>query len=191
MNGPDFEDLVRRARSVRRFVESDPMPPEAVRRLVDLARLSPSAGNQQPLRYRIVTDPQERARVFPLTQWAGLLKGWGGPAEGERPTAYLAILVDRDKPPSLDVGIAAEIVQLAATAMGYAACMIGSIERDELHRTLGLPVSLSVRLLIALGRPAERVILEDMPANGSTAYWRDANEIHHVPKRSLDDVLIV
>ncbi len=184
-------DLVKKARSHRRFLESDPIPPETLRELVDIARLAPCGGNQQPLRYRIVTG-DECAAVFPYIAWAGALKDWEGPAEGERPTGYIAILssADRNSPPHADMGIAAQTIQLAATDLGYAACMLGAIKRPEIHKALGLPDAWAVNLLVALGRPGETVVIEDLAPGGDTAYYRTPDGIHHVPKRTLDEVLV-
>jgi nitroreductase len=186
-----FADLLRQARSFRRFDQTDPIPPQVLTDLVDLARLVPSGANAQPLRYRIVSDEAERAAVFPHTAWAGALRDWPGPAEGERPTGYIAICSAAGKPePATDIGIAGQTIQLAATDLGYGACMLGAIERDMLHAALKLPEDLALRLLLALGRPAETVVLEDLAPGASTAYWRDSDGVHHVPKRTLDEVLL-
>jgi len=166
------------------------MPPALVRRLVDIARLVPSGGNQQPLRYRIVTDATERGRVFPYLRWAAALKDWAGPAEGERPTAYIVILSPADKPSHTDVGIAAQTIQLAATTMGYAACMVGSIDRPAVRHELRLPDDLEIQLIVALGRPGEKIVLEELARGGDVSYWRTPDGVHHVPKRRLEDVLI-
>lgn len=185
-----FADLVRQARTFRRFVESDPVPKDALRRLVDLARLVPSGGNLQPLRYRIVHGLEAR-QLDPLVAWAGLLKDWGGPKPGERPTAFIIILSAAGKPPAhADIGIAAQTIQLAAAELGFGACMMGSIKRKEIHKVLGIPDAWDVQLAIALGRPAETVVLENLPPDGNTGYYRTPDGVHHVPKRSLADVLI-
>lgn len=181
-------ELVRQARSYRRFMESDRIPAALLRELVDIARLVPSAGNQQLLRYRLVSDPQQCAAVFTHLKWAGLLKEWGGPKEGERPTGYVVILAAVGKSPAVDIGIAAQTIQLAASERRYGACMLGAIDRPGLHATLGLSPDVEVQLVIALGRPGETIVLED--AHGSTAYWRSADQVHHVPKRTLDEVLL-
>lgn len=185
-----FPELVKKARTHRRFVQSDPIPRQALIDLVDLARFVPSGGNQQPLRYRVVSDPAECAAVFKHLRWAAALKDWGGPAEGERPTGYIAILVATGKPAATDVGIAAQTIQLAATEKGYATCMIGSIDRPAVHALLKLPAELDIQLIIAVGRPGERVVLEE-PATGETRpYWRTPDGVHHVPKRKLEDTVV-
>src|SRR5690242_17348893 len=106
--GMKFLELVKKARSFRRFVEAEPVPPEVLRELVDLVRYVPSAGNQHPLRNRIVSDAVDRQSVFAHLEWAGLLKDWRGPKEGERPTGYILILSAMGKNPGIDIGIAAQ-----------------------------------------------------------------------------------
>jgi nitroreductase len=187
-----FDELVRNARSIRRFREDAPIAADLLRHLVDLARVTPSGGNAQPLRYRVVSDPDECARVFAQTRWAGALKDWDGPAEGERPTGYIVICTsaETERIPQIDIGIAAQTIQLGATYLGYGACQLGSIGREEIRDTLGIPGEWAVRLLLALGCPAETVVLEDMPPGGSKDYWRDGDGVHHVPKRRLGDILL-
>lgn len=185
-----FRDLVRGARTIRRFVESEAVPEAVLLELVDIARIVPSGGNQQPLRYRIVCGAEAR-RLDPLVAWAALLKDWGGPRPGERPTGFIIMLSAAGKPqPQTDIGIAAQTIQLAAAERGYGACMMGSIKREEIHRALEIPEEWAVILVIALGRPAETVVLEDPGPGGETRYYRTPDEVHHVPKRRLEDVLI-
>ncbi len=183
-----FADLVRKARTYRRFDESDPIPVETLRGFVDIARIVPCGGNSQRLRYMIVSTPEDRATIFPMLAWAAALKDWPGPAEGERPTGYIVILSEANDGTSL--GIAAQTMQLAATEAGYGACMMGAIKRDEIKKAFNIPESMNVHLVMAIGRPAETVVIEPMPPDGKTAYWRSCDGVHHVPKRSLDDVLV-
>ncbi|UCC90096.1 MAG: nitroreductase family protein, partial [Anaerolineales bacterium] len=87
-----IRDLILRNRTRRRFHPEVAIRVESLRELVDLARLSPSAANLQPLRYILSCDPQKNALIFPHLGWAGYLKDWPGPEEGERPSAYIIIL---------------------------------------------------------------------------------------------------
>jgi nitroreductase len=190
MSNVPFSELVKQARSIRRFVEADPIPAAEVRRLVDIARFVPSASNQQPLRYRLVTDAAERAKVFPCLRWASALKRWRGPQEGERPTGYILIVKGRCRHVGHDAGIAAQTILLAATAAGYGACIMDAMDKDALQRALGLGSEKEIELVLALGRPAEKVALEELAPTGNSAYWRTTDEVHHVPKRRLVDVLI-
>ena len=185
-----MRELVRRARTIRRFVEADRIGTATLRELVDLARLTPCGANLQRLRYRIVSDPQDCAAVFPCLAWAGFLKEWDGPAEGERPTGYIVMLSTGDGSATADTGIAAQTIQLAAAELGYGACMIGSLQRDSIKQRLQLPPDCHVNLVIALGRPAERVVIEEVPAGADLKYYRTPDQVHHVPKLRLENVLV-
>lgn len=187
----EFAQLVSRTRSYRRFRQT-PISEAILRDLVDLARLSPSGGNVQPLKFMLSNAPEMNERIFPQTLWAGYLKDWPGPAEGERPTAYVIILHDTEvaSSPGVDHGIAAQSIVLGAMERGIGACMIGSIKRDRLRRELALPERYEILLIVALGEPGETVVLEETGADGSIRYYRDEAGRHHVPKRPLDELIL-
>lgn len=186
-------ELATKSRSYRRFDESARVTEQTLRELIELAHLAPTAGNAQPLRFRPVTEPEMCARVFATLGWAAALPDWPGPAQGERPAAYVVVLCDLDcgsgKRP--DAAIAAQTMLLGAVERGLGGCMLGSVRREELLAALGLdPARYAVELVVALGRPVEDVRLTGLPADGSTRYWRDAQGVHYVPKRSLDDLIV-
>ena len=185
-------ELVLKNRSYRRFYENDPIKHEMLRQLVDLARLSGSAANLQPLKYMLSDDQKLNASIFLHLRWAGYLKDWDGPAEGERPSGYIIILGDQNITKSFgcDHGIAAQSILLGATELGLGGCMIGSIQREGLRRELEIPTHLEILLVIALGKPKESVEIETIGTEGDVKYWRDENDIHRVPKRSLDEIII-
>ncbi|TVR62017.1 MAG: nitroreductase [Spirochaetaceae bacterium] len=185
-------ELVKQARSYRRFDESVPIPPDVVHQLVDAARLSPSARNAQPLKYLVSTNKEMNERVFSTLSWAGSLKEWDGPKPGERPTAYIIVLLDSSISANagVDPGIVGQTIQLGATEAGYGACMLGAINRGKLAPIIELPDGFSIEMVIALGKPAEKIVLEDPRFDGSVVYYRDETDAHHVPKRRLDEVLI-
>ena len=187
-----LEDIVKASRSYRRFHEEKPIEPETLKGLVDLARLSPSAANLQPLKYIISADPELNARIFPTLAWAGYLKDWPGPAEGERPSAYIVILGDTEITRNFgcDHGIAAQSIMLGAAEKGLGGCMIGSIDRQKLREALHIPDRYEILLVLALGYPKERVMLEEVPQDGDIRYYRDPEGVHHVPKRRLDDIML-
>lgn len=187
-----LKDLVKSCRSYRRFHENISIPKEELTDMIDTVRLTGCTANCQPLKYRIISTPEECEAVFPFLAWAGALKDWDGPEKGERPSAYIVILCDLTiaKNKQWDEGIAAQTLMLAATEKGYGGCMIGSCRRSELLSLLNLdPEHYSVGLVLALGKPKEEVRLVPV-GNGSTAYYRDEHQVHYVPKRSLEDVLI-
>jgi nitroreductase len=186
-----FAELVRNARSCRRFIQSDPIPLEALRQLVNVARVTPSGGNEQPLRYAIAHGPEICAKVFPALRWAARLKDWGGPKEGERPTGYIFILSSTEKgSPATEVGIASQTIQLGATDLGYAACQFGSVDRALAAAAIDLPAQWRINLVIALGRQGEKIVLEDVAAGEPIYYYRSKDNVHHVPKIRLEDVLV-
>jgi nitroreductase len=187
-----IEDLIRQNRSYRRFHQDVPVRIETLRALVNLARLSASGANLQPLKYVLSSDPETNARIFPHTRWAGYLKDWDGPAEGERPAAYVVILGDTEirKSFGCDHGIASQSIMLGATERGLGGCIIGSIDKDELRRTLDIPERYEILLVLALGKPKETVVLEEVGPDGDIKYYRDDEDVHHVPKRSLEELIL-
>jgi len=187
-----LRDLILRNRSYRRFHQDVPIELETLRELVDLARHSASGANRQPLKFILCCDPEVNAAVFPHLAWAGYLTGWEGPAEGERPAAYIIILNDTGiaKVPGTDHGIAAQSMMLGATEKGLGGCMIGSIQRDGLRKVMDIPEKYEIVLVLALGKPAEKVVIEDVGPDGDIRYYRDAEDVHHVPKRTLDELIV-
>ena len=178
--------LIKKARSFRRFDGKNPIPETTLHQFVEAVRFVPSAGNTQTLRYMIV--PHEKCHLlFPHLTWAGFLKEWNGPIEGERPTGYIILLAKGS--PAHDVGIAGQTLQLLATEAGYGACMFGSIDRKKVKETFSIPDELSIQLIVAFGKPVESVRLENGTPD-ALEYWRDENCVHHVPKLSLKDILI-
>ena len=190
----DFARAVRACRSYRRFDEGDPIPGTLLAELANLARLTASGANRMPLRFRLVSSANERDMVFSQLKWAGALKDWDGPEEGERPTGYIVICdVGHGATTSVDEGIAAQTIMLAAVEAGFGGCMLHAFNKAGVSQALGLEgEGVEPLMVLALGRPAEKVVLESLSASpdGSTNYWRDAESVHHVPKRSLEDVLI-
>jgi len=185
-------DLIRKNRSCRRFYEDQTIDLETLEDLVNLGRLSASAANLQPLRYLLSSNPKVNAQIFPCLGWAGYLKDWDGPKAGERPPAYIVILGDTEiaKDFGCDHGIAAQSILLGARELGLAGCMIGSVRRKELTHLLSIPDPYRILLVIAIGKPKERAVIDAVAEDGSIRYWRDVKGIHHVPKRSLNDIIV-
>lgn len=188
----DLRTLVKKSRSYRRFDESYPIDGEVLRSLVELAQYSPTGNNMQPLKFWLSNTPEMNAEIFPQLGWAGSLKDWKGPGEGERPSAYIIILGDTDIQLNfgVDHGIAAQTMRLGAAEKGLGGCMVASIQRDGLHQALGIPKRYQILLVLALGKPAETVVTEPIGESGSVTYYRDAESTHHVPKRSLGDLIL-
>ncbi|MDW7772431.1 MAG: nitroreductase family protein [Desulfobulbaceae bacterium] len=190
-----IRQLIEKTRSVRRYREHEELGEKELRGLVDLARLGGSARNGQSLKYMIVTESKLRMRIFNLLKWAGYLKDWPGPGQGERPPAYIICLLDRklskgpEREAYFDLGIATQNLLLGAAEKGISGCRIAAFARD-IGKILYLDEQYKVLLVLALGYPAEKVVLEELKANGDIRYWRDADGVHHVPKRGLDEILL-
>ena len=188
-----IKDLVASCRSYRRFHEEERIPYEELKDMVDTARITGSAANSQALKYKIICGREECARIFPTIGWAAALTDWDGPEPGERPSAYIIMVCDLSigKNRQWDEGITAQTIMLSAVEKGYGGCMIGSFNRSELAQALDLdPQTYSLDLVLALGKPAETVVLAPLNADGSTTYYRDKDQVHYVPKRCLEDILI-
>ena len=187
-----IEELIIKNRSTRRFEESFAVSLETLLWLVGLGRLSPSGGNVQPLKYLLSNEKALNDEIFGCLYWAGYLKDWKGPSEGERPAAYIVILNDTtiSKDPGCDQGISAQSIMLGAVEKGLAGCMIGSIERKRLRGVLGLSDRYDISLVLALGKGKEKIVLEEMKAGGNIEYYRDGDDVHHVPKRGLDEIIV-
>jgi nitroreductase len=187
-----LKDLILKNRSYRRFYQEGGITIETLKELVDLARLSPSAGNMQPLKYLLSCDYSKNSLIFPYLRWATYLRDWLGPAEDERPTAYIIILGDTEISQSFgcDHGIAAQSILLGAVEKGMGGCIIGSVDRDGLRKALQIPEKYEILLVLALGKPKEEVVLETVGPDGDTKYWRDKDGVHHVPKRSLNEIIL-
>ena len=133
-----LRDLVIKTRSCRRFNQAVAVEKQTLVELVDLARLSASGMNKQPLKYLLSWEAEKNGKIFPHLGWARALTDWPGPAEGERPSAYIIILGDTAISESfgVDYGIAAQTIMLGAREKGLAGCMIGSAQKEPLRETL-------------------------------------------------------
>ncbi|MCE1199740.1 MAG: nitroreductase family protein [Marinilabiliales bacterium] len=186
-----LRDLILKNRSYRRFHQEVKIGEEEVRGWIDLARHGASARNAQPLKYLISVDEKQNALIFPQLAWAGYLTEWPGPEEGERPSAYVVVLRDLGIPGNhlCDDGIAVQNILLGATEMGFGGCILHAVNRPALREALSLPGSLEILLVIALGKPKEQVVLEPLTGD-DFRYWRDEQGVHHVPKRSLEEIIL-
>ena len=188
-----IKKLVEASRSVRSFRPNTEISEEALIELVDVARKCPAAMNLQPLKYRLVTKKEERDALLGITRWATSLS-IKLPPDDHEPAAYIVICHDKniaeEKPIfMIDVGIVSQTMLLAAKEIGLGGCLIGSAAGETIRETLLLPENIAPKLILALGIPAEKAVLEE-EANGNVAYYRDGDNVHHVPKRKLKDIII-
>ena len=186
-----LKDLILKNRSYRRFYQSQRISKALLTSWVDLARCSASARNAQSLKYIISSDVALNAEIFEHLAWAGYLPYWKGPEEGERPSAYIILLHDALVSGNYlcDDGIATQSILLGAAESGYGGCIIHSVNRNRLKELLRLSDQFEIIHVLALGKPKEIVVLDEMK-EGDVKYWRDEQHVHHVPKRSLDEIIV-
>ena len=188
----NFKDLARNNRSYRRFDESFFIERTTLVEFIELARFAASGRNDQPLKYFLSNEQYLNKEIFSNLAWAGHLKKWPGPEEGERPSAYIIVLLDHHIANNYfcDDGIAMQNILLGAVEKGLGGCIIQSINKSQLSATLRLPDQLEIIDVIALGKPLETVVITGVGADGDIRYYRDENGVHYVPKRSLEELII-
>ncbi len=187
-----LKELILKNRSYRRFDETVPITIDLLSDCIDLARLTASAKNKQPLRYILSCEKNMNAHIFETLSWAGYLTSWKGPEKGERPTGYIVILRDNSITDNnyCDHGLATQSIMLGATEKGFGGCVIAAIDKEKLSSVLNLSENLEILLVLALGKPKETVILDVLENNQSHKYWRDKDNNQHVPKRKLEDIIL-
>ena len=191
----DFKELVVKNRSYRGYDHTRWIAREELLDMVDCARLAASSVNKQPLKYVLVYEPAQVEAFHPLTKWARALPDMVLPHPGKEPTAFIVICLDKtlsenEKVFTRDLGIVAQTILLRAVEMGLGGCMIGNFVRAEVSAALSLPEHLEPLLVVAVGKPDEEIVLVDLPEDGNTNYYRDENDVHYVPKRALEDIVL-
>ena len=186
-----IQDLITKNRSYRRFDESVKISIEELSAWVDLARLSASGRNAQPLKYILSAEKEKNDKILSTLGWAAYFKDWDGPDEGERPSAYLILLLDTAIATNFycDDGIAMQSILLGTVEAGYGGCIFRTINKPKLMELLSIPEKYQIVNVVALGKPIEKVVIEKI-IEGDFKYWRDGNGVHHVPKRSLDELIL-
>lgn len=189
-----IEQLIEKNRSYRKFHEAEEVKIATLKELVNLARLSSCGMNMQSLRYILVTDKEGREKIYPNLKWAAFLKYWEGPEEGERPAAFILMLKDKSKPNSavvqVDMGIACQSILLGAVEKGLGGCIIGAFDKSKLSEAFNIRGNLELQLVLAIGKPDQTIVLDEISKDADTKYWRDRASKHHVPKIRLKDVII-
>lgn len=184
-----LHELIQKRRTIRRFKQI-PLDEDILRRIVDCARLAPSAMNLQPLEYLIIDDPVKVAQVFPLVRWAGYLpKEQGVPPPGQEPVAYIFVLINKALAKGWerhDVGAAVQNMILCALEHGIGACWLGSLNKEEACRMFHIPAQYEADSALALGYPDEEPVV--VPLQDSVKYFKDETGRLHVPKRALETV---
>ncbi len=190
-----MQEIIAKTRTFRRFVQKEQISLATLEELIDLARLGGSARNSQSWQYMPINTPELCAKVFPYLGWAGYLTDWKGPVEGERPSAYILCLLNRnwlkgsELEAQFDLGVATQNLLLGAMEKRIGGCRIGAFN-PQLASLFVMPDHLQLSLVIALGKPRETVILEESKDDQDIRYWRDEHGVHHVPKRTLESCLV-
>lgn len=139
-------DAIKARRSIRRY-KPEPVSREDLLKLLEAARLAPSAGNRQPWRFIVVMNPERRRSLASASQ-------------GFVADAYAVIVALGDPKASRwfkqDPMIALEHIALEATELGLGTCWIGAFNEAEVKRILKVPEELSVIALMSIGVPAEQ-----------------------------------
>lgn len=187
-----LKDLILKNRSYRRYYQDYSIKTETLVKLIELARISPSSGNLQPLKFILSNDILKNANIFPHLSWAGYLTDWPGPSEGEKPSAYIIILGDSKirSGYGIDAGIAAQSILLGATEIGLGGCMIGSVNKEGLRSDLQIPQRYEILYVLSIGKPKEIVVIEECEEEENIEYYRDEKGVHHVPKRKLSELIL-
>lgn len=186
-----MQKLTKLNRSYRKFDNTFPVTKDQLKNMIQNACYCPSAGNLMPLRYFISNNNEINNKIFDNLGWAAYLKDWQGPTPNEQPTAYIIILSEKAqaKYTMCDTGIAAQTILLSAVEMGLGGCLLANFNNDKLKKDIQIPEQYDVCLVIAIGKPTEKIIIEHV-TNNDVKYWRDDKLIHHVPKRDIKEVII-
>ncbi|MFH1867494.1 MAG: nitroreductase family protein [Candidatus Omnitrophota bacterium] len=200
----DVYRAILKRRSIRSFLQKK-IHIKHLKRMVNAARLAPSAANLQPLEFLIITAENLCERVFKHLKWAGYIAPDGSPEPGCRPVAYIIIIVNsrkvshpvlkRDesairysfKVDQRDIGAAVENMLLFAESKGIASCWLGAINSIGIKKIFALPRDLIVDSVIAFGYP--KMFSKVSRFDGSIKYYLDKKGVLHVPKRSLEGVM--
>lgn len=187
----DLKLLIEKNRSYRRFDFGRKISEDVLVELVDVARMSQSAANLQPLSYITISKEEMVAKVHKHMRWAGYLPDWNGPVDVERPVAYIIVLGNTEVKQTyreVDAGLAMQNMCICAAAEGIGSCMIGNLDKKILVELLEIPEHYEIIYAVAFGFPVEQVQM--VPFAGDVKYYRNENQNHFVPKRLLKDVLI-
>lgn len=187
-----FRDLLIKSRSYRRYDQPRRISPQLLTELIELSRYTPSAANLQNLRFRLIHTEEDCELLFPSLKWAGYLRYWDGPEPGERPSAYIIILAPANTTRfhHTDSGIVAQTIMLGAAEHGLGGCMLASVDKEVVREAFQMPDELDILLVLALGYPAETVVIEDVIDPDDIEYWRDEEGVHHVPKRLVTELIV-
>ena len=155
----DFKSLVLNRQSDRSYLDKT-VEAEKLARILECARMAPSACNAQPWHIIVVDNPEIRAKVADATTERIL-----GMNHFTKQAPLLLVLIEEEANitstlggwvkkrhyPLMDLGIMAEHICLAAASEGLGSCLIGWFDEAKVKKICGVPASKRVQLIIALG----------------------------------------
>lgn len=154
----DFLQLVASRQSDRAYDASRPVEREKLERILEAARLAPSACNAQPWKFVVVTEAELACQVGKATAGLGMNKfAKDAPVhiliveESMNITSFLGAKIKDKYFPLIDIGIAAAHITLAAEAEGLGSCILGWFDEPQIKRLLGIPQGKRLLLDITLG----------------------------------------
>lgn len=188
-------NLIAKTRSIRRYKHNEPVTQDMLKYIAQAARFAPSTGNMQRLRLLLVNDERCDAIFNEISFAAHLRPYWQGPAEGERPAAYIVVMTDKEPDINLaiDMGAAAEAMLITARDEGLGGCIFRSFDKEKLGKVLGKEPYMPA-MVISIGYSDEVVIIQDVRnigrPEGDLRYYRDQYGHHIVPKIPLEQMLL-
>jgi len=182
---------IKQRRTIRFFKQIQVKKQDLIK-MVDAARLAPSAANRQQLRFRILQDSGIVERVFRETRWGGAVTPRRTPTWGKNaPLTFVVVLAPEKAGCHVyaDAGAAIENMMLMAGSLGLGCCWIGSVQHENVKQILNLKEKTEVLYIVAMGYPDEAPVCEDVKKGESVVYYLDAKDQLHIPKLDIDAVI--
>ena len=190
----DFSEILKKRRTIRLF-EQKKVEKNKIISLLNAARMSSCAMNKQVIRYGVVTEKKLLKDIFDGTLWAALVKPHRTPVwEKTSPCCFIVIHGPQENAASyvkFDVGAAVMSMELQAVELGLGCCWLGSFDKENVRKLLGIAEDRQVYAVVAVGYPAETPQYDDISADAPTAYYLDENNVLHVPKITADEITVI
>ena len=185
---PSILKLLQRNRSHRAYDVSFQVREDQLRRIIGVNRYTPSARNQQVLRFRMVLS-DEAEKVLPHIRLGAALPELNLPQKGSEPRAFIIIcsIAEESRFVDIDLGIAAQSMLLQATEIGLNGICIAAFDKQRIKEQFNLPYE--PLMILAIGRGKDNIVLTEIKANESHNYYRK-DGIHYVPKLSFEELII-
>ncbi len=150
----NVHQIIKTRRSVRSY-KAEPVPEEKLKKVLEAARLAPSAHNEQAWKFVVVRDAEKRKKLAEAAM--------GQEFVGEAPVVIVAVALEPEElmssgVPNYAVGLAIAVdhMTLAAVEEGLGTCWIGAFSQNEVKEILKIPARYKVVVLLPLGFPADK-----------------------------------